>query len=383
MSGRADSGPQLWDQVVGHGAVKHALMRAVEQDRVNHAYLFAGPSAVGKFIVARVFAASILCGEGGCGTCNVCRRVMEEKHPDVTVIRPVGKNIPVEQIRELRMDAFKKPVESDRKIFVIKNAERMWEDGASTLLKVLEEPPGDLVFILVTANPGSVLSTIRSRCQEIDFSLVPLEELKDYIVERKGISPERAELVARLTGGVLGRALDWCDEPWRLARRDNVVRTARALKRADLNQALEMAAELYREVRAPLDEIALGYKERRAELDDGTLDDGILRKISRELDDECKREQIKEEIRAVKEILQTLAWWYRDILILKEGGDPALVVNLDLSREIEGEAEDLPVVKLIGCIDLVGESMRASEQNVPAQLNIESTLLGIQEVLYA
>jgi len=373
----------LWDNVVGHAAVKRSLQKAVEQGRVNHAYLFTGPSGVGKFMVARAFAAAILCPDGGCGECNVCRRVMGEKHPDVVVVRPAGKNIPVDTIREMRMSAFRKPLEGASRVYIIKNAERMWEEGASTLLKILEEPPANVVFILVTANPAGVIPTIRSRCQEIMFSMVPLDELSGYLQEVKGISPERAELVARLTGGVLGRALDWCDDSWRLSRRDNVVRAARALKRADLNQTLELAAELLQEVRAPVEEMLARYRGKKETLEDGTLDSDTARRLAKELDEECKREQIKEEIRGVKEILSTLAWWYRDILICEEGGDEKLLVNVDLKQEVEDEAVALPLASLLRCVDLIGEGMRAAEQNVPVLLNIESTLLGIQEELYA
>ncbi len=373
----------LWDDVVGHSAVCLALRRAVEQDRVNHAYLFTGPAAVGKFIVARTFAASILCPDGGCGVCNTCRRVMEEKHPDVTVLRPAGKNIPVEAIRAVRMDAFKKPSESDHKIYIIKNAERMWEEGASTLLKVLEEPPRNVIFILLSPGAGGLLPTIRSRCQEIRFANVPLDELKSYILERKDVTPERADLIVRLTGGVLGRALDWCDEPWRLTRRDNVIRTARALRRADLNHALEMAQDLYRDVRSPLDEVAASYRERKEEMADGALDDVTVRRICRDLDEKCKREQMKEEVRGVKEVLATLCWWYRDILIYGEGGDSSLLINGDLEQEIAEEAGALSPANLLKCVEILGEGIRAAEQNLPAQLNIESSLLGIQEALYA
>ena len=373
----------LWDDVVGHSAVCLSLRRAVEQEHVNHAYMFTGPSAVGKFIVARTFAASILCPHGGCGECNVCRRVMEEKHPDVTVVRPAGKNIPVETIRAVRMDAFRKPSESDHKVYIIKNAERMWEEGASTLLKVLEEPPGNVVFILVTASAGGVLPTIRSRCQEIRFTNVPADELKSYLLERKNVTPERADLIVRLTGGVLGRALDWCDEPWRLARRDNVIKTARALRRADLNHTLEMAQELYRDVRAPLEEVAVSYQDRKHSLADGSLDDATVRRMSKDLDEACKRGQLKEEIRGVKEVLSTLSWWYRDILIYGEGGDASLLVNRDLEQEIAEEAGALSPANLLKCIEILGESMKAAEQNVPVQLNIESALFGIQEALYA
>jgi DNA polymerase-3 subunit delta' len=373
----------LWDDVVGHGAIKRSLENAVEQGRVNHAYIFSGPSGVGKFMTARAFAAAMLCPEGGCGECNVCRRVVEEKHPDVLVVRPAGKNIPVETIRALRLDAFRKPAESDRKVYIIKNADRMWDEGASTLLKVLEEPPGNTVFVLISANPEGMLPTIRSRCQQINFSLVPAGELREYLIERKGVSAEKAELVVRLTGGVLGRALDWCDDPSRLSRRDSVLRMARSLKQADINQALEMAQELYREVRGPVEELASVYQERKKELADGALDDDTVRRLSKALDEECKREQLKEEIRGTKEILSTLAWWYRDILIFEEGGDSRLIVNVDLVEDISNEAEANPAQKVIGCIELLRNAMRAVEQNVPVQLNLESALLGIQEVLYA
>lgn len=373
----------LWDEVVGHTTVCHSLRRAVEQGHVNHAYLFTGPAAVGKFIVARTLAAAVLCPHGGCGQCNVCRRVMDEKHPDVTVVRPAGKNIPVETIRALRLDAFKKPSESDRKVYIIKNADRMWEEGASTLLKVLEEPPGSVIFILVTATGGGVMPTIRSRCQEIRFSNVPLDELKGYLLDHKDVTPERADLIVRLTGGVLGRALDWCDEPWRLTRRDNVIKTARALRRADLNHTLEMAQELYRDVRAPLEEVAASFQDRKHGIADGTLDDATVKRICREYDEECKREQLREEIRGVKEVLSTLAWWYRDILIYGEGADESLLVNRDLEQEVAREAGALAPSNLLRCIDILGDGMKAAEQNVPAQLNIESALFGIQEALYA
>jgi DNA polymerase-3 subunit delta' len=373
----------LWDDVVGHAAAKQSLLAAVEHERVNHAYIFTGPPAVGKFMVARAFAGAILCPDNGCGVCNTCRRVLEDKHPDVAVIRPAGKNIPVDTIREVRSDAFKKPAEADRKVYIFKNAEKMWEEGASTLLKVLEEPPANVVFILVTASPGAVLQTIRSRCQEVRFANVPTEELTRYLVENRSITEEKAALVSRLTGGVLGRALDWCDEPWRLERRDTVIRTARALRRSDLNRTLELAAELNKDVRSQVDGLAAFYEEKKEALADGSLDDATVSRMRKGLDEQQKREQLKQEIRGIKEVLSMLAWWYRDILIFKEGSDGELLANNDMQAEIADEADSLPVQKLLKGIELLSENMRAAEQNVPGQLNIESALLGLQEVLYA
>ena len=136
---------------------------------------------------------------------------------------------------------------------------------------------------------------------------------------------------------------------------------------------------------AKLTEIATQFDALNAELALPEIgnDAAALKRIGKDLDEECKREQIKEEIKGVKEIFSTLAWWYRDILIYGEGAGGALLVNRDLEDEIAEEAGALAPVKLLQCIDILGESMRAAEQNVPAQLNIESALLGLQEALYA
>jgi DNA polymerase-3 subunit delta' len=374
--------PDIWDRVAGQAVAKQTLKNAVERGRVSHSYLFSGPASTGKYTAALTLAAALLCEEGGCGRCNTCRRVLEGKHPDVTVVAPVGVNIPIETVRQMRLDAFKKPVEGSRRVYIIRNAERMREDAASTLLKVLEEPPGDVVFMLLTESESTTLPTIRSRCALVEFHPVPSAELALYLVETKGIEPDRADLIVRLTGGVLGRALDWCDEPWRMSRRDEVLRVARAIRRADMGRLLDMAGDLVREIRAPMDEIASVFAERRSDLEDGSIDDKLLRRISKELDEECKREQRREEARGVREILSTLAWWYRDILMLKVGASRDLLVNIDLEDKIAEEAEAVTPSKVIECMELIEESLRAIELNIPAQLNIESTLFGLQEIIH-
>jgi len=373
----------VWDAIAGHASVKKNLISAVKSGRLNHAYLFSGPSGVGKFLVAKAFAASILCPDGGCGTCDVCRRIFEEKHPDVTIIRPAGKNIPVDTIRKVRLNAYRRPLEGVKTIFIFKNAERMWEEGASTLLKILEEPPKNVIFILVTSNPSSILPTIRSRCMEVKFSMVPRKEVEASLVKVKKVSGEEAELIARLTGGVLGRAYTWCDEPWRLARREMVIKCARFLRRARVEDILEYARKITDEIGKSVVAVGELYGERKREIDNGTLDDGSRRMVLRELEEEGRREQSKEETRSLKEILETFEWWYRDILIFEEGVDMSLIVNVDYADEIRDEAAVLTPERLVACIEVIEESMRMAEQNVPVLLNLESTLLKIKEVLYA
>ena len=149
-----------------------------------------------------------------------------------------------------------------------------------------------------------------------------------------------------------------------------------------MGRLLDMAGDLVREVRAPMDEIASVFAERRSDLEDGSIDDKLLRRISKELDEECKREQRREEARGVREILSTLAWWYRDILMLKVGASRDLLVNIDLEDKIAEEAEAVTPSKVIECMELIEESLRAIELNIPAQLNIESTLFGLQEIIH-
>lgn len=373
----------LWDNIVGQHSAKLALGAACKSGRIKHAYLFTGPSGVGKFLTALVFSASLLCEDGGCGTCDTCRRVMEKKHPDVLILEPSGKNIPVEDIRQMRLEAFKRPVEGNLKVFIMKGAERMWEEGASTLLKVLEEPPGNVVFILVTAKVDALLPTIRSRCEDIKFSNVPREELRDYLVQRKGMALERAELVAGLTQGVLGKAAQWCEDERRFSRRQKVIHVALSLKKADLNTVLGMAEELYEEVKSPLEDIASRLAAEHEELTDGSLDGDLAKKLSKDLEVASRRERIKEENKGMKEIISTLSWWYRDILVLEEYNDSGLVVNKDMLAELEKEQEAISTEGLIHCLELLEESMKAVDRNVQPQLNLESTLLGVQEVLYA
>lgn len=373
----------LWDGIIGHAAIIAGLRAAVENNRVSHAYIFTGPQGVGKFMVASALAGAVLCHEGGCGSCNACRKVTEKIHPDLSIVRPEGKNIPVDTIRAMRLDSFMRPVEADRRVYIIRDAERMWDEGASTLLKVLEEPPAGVIFILVTDNRNAVLPTIRSRCQEIRFSRIPTDELARWLVENREISEENAGLIARLSSGVVGRALEWCDQGWRLARREKVINVARSLRIADIGEVLTMAADLQKEIRAPLEELSVEYASRKEGLDPEALHESVIRRVSREIDEELKRARIKEEARGALETLSTLSWWYRDILIYKEGASRELIINGDYEGEIAVEAGSLPTRKVLRSIEVINRSIRAIGQNVPLQLNLESALFGIQEALYA
>src|SRR6476620_9916166 len=188
--------------------------------RPHHAYVFAGPEGSGKSIAARAFVAALLCADGGCGACRACRLALADHHPNVFLVEPEGRDIHIDTIREeVWRHAYRTAPEPGRKVFVIREADRLSPAAADTMLKVLEEPPLDTVFLLLSARAQELPDTILSRCHVVVFAALP----ESFVVEElegEGVEPVRAQLVARLSGGNLGRARRMATDPEGLAFRD-------------------------------------------------------------------------------------------------------------------------------------------------------------------
>ena len=160
----------VWDDLVGQERATTHLRRAVAAGSVAHAYLFVGPTGAGKKSAARALACALFCGDGACGSCRECKRVRNNAHPDLHVLSPEGVTYVVSQIRDIVRDVHLKPAEASRKIYVIEDADRFNDASASAFLKTLEEPPADVVMILLAREYDDVLPTIASRCQVVRFS---------------------------------------------------------------------------------------------------------------------------------------------------------------------------------------------------------------------
>ena len=174
--------------------------------RPHHAYVFAGPEGSGRSLAARAFVAALLCPDGGCGHCRACRLALKDHHPNEFVIEPEGRDIHVDTIREeVWQPASRTAPEPGRKIFVIREADRLSPAAADTLLKVLEEPPADAVFLLMSARAHELPDTVLSRCHTVMFAALS----EAFVVAQltgEGVPEVRAKLAARLAGGNLGRA---------------------------------------------------------------------------------------------------------------------------------------------------------------------------------
>jgi DNA polymerase III subunit delta' len=198
------------------------LAGALKNDRVSHAYLFAGPEGADKEGCARAFVQALACervSPDACGACDGCRRVAAGSHPDVTWIlseverlerKLIGRSdlegapsreIKIGQIRELQSRLSLTPLVMRRKAAVIVDADRMTAPAQNALLKVLEEPPAGSTLILISSAPDVLLPTVRSRCTRISFAPPTLRAVAEAIGRERKLDPEAATLVARLSGG--------------------------------------------------------------------------------------------------------------------------------------------------------------------------------------
>ena len=194
--------------LLGNDRLKKNLEESLAKGRISHFYLISGPAGSGKRTLANLLAAAILCREGNrpCLGCHVCRRVLENNHPDfITVEDPEHKTTAVKIVRQFREDVFIRPNESDYKIYLF--PQELGLEGQNALLKILEEPPKYGVFILLSDNPDKLLPTVRSRCTELKMQAIPGELLKKQLQKDfPQATAEDLEAALRRSGGFLGQA---------------------------------------------------------------------------------------------------------------------------------------------------------------------------------
>jgi DNA polymerase-3 subunit delta' len=291
--------------VAGNTRIKRILKLALERGRVPNSLIFAGPAGVGKSDLAINLAKTLNCQtrtDDACDACPSCRAIDAGAHPDVLVLTAEVRDVKIEQTRLLKQMAYLRPMMGRRRVFVIEEAENLNEPSANSLLKVLEEPPHFTTIILVTASPFRLPATIRSRCQTLTFSAIGREEIEEILRERE-ISPDQARILALLVEGNLERALDL---DW-----DEV----RALK--------EEAWGLFE---------ALSSADRSSQ---------FLERFG------SVPKAVQEEFGRVLEVFSSFA---RDLLLLRLGADPGLLLNPDFEDRLRGASEAWSRDRLLGVL---------------------------------
>src|SRR5450759_2899721 len=199
--------------IYGHEKQIGILQKALTQKRIGHVYLFSVIPAVGKKTLAGEFAKALNCEKedalhDSCGECLSCRKIKQGSHPDVFSVEAEGQFIRINAIREIQEQMKFKPLEARWRVFVIDNADKMNDQAANALLKTLEEPPPANILILVTAKPYTLPSTIISRCRHISFNPLSIDTVAQFLIERMNMEKKNALLLAGLSGGSIGQALE-------------------------------------------------------------------------------------------------------------------------------------------------------------------------------
>jgi DNA polymerase-3 subunit delta' len=339
------------------------LLRAAVEEP-SHAYLFHGPRGVGKREAALALAGELL---------GDARRVERRAHPDLYVLEPLGDQIRIDEIRALRRDLHMRPFEASRRTYLVFGADRMNDDASDALLKDLEEPPEYATIVLVADELGPLPETIRSRCQLVPFRRLSERAVREAVAARApGLSPEEVTSVARVAGGRLDRAERLLD-PAAAERRATLIDVARAVYREPAFEPAEAAERLLDGIRAH------GLTAREAaEADLEGLD-----LPTREAEQRVRRAQRGAERDELLAVLEELAGWYRDLVVVAVGAGSA-ALHVDRLADLKEDATRERTVGAERACEHVRDAWRRLEEfNLNASLALEALFIRLRGELAA
>ena len=307
-----------FENIIGQDFAKKYLTNSIKKNKLNNAYMFEGMDGIGKKKFADELSKLLLDYE------NL------ENSPDYVLIKPDGYSIKIAQIRNLQSDIVIRP-HKDYKIYIINNAEKMTVEAQNALLKTLEEPPNYAIIILVTNNKESLLETIKSRCDIIKFSPIPIEDLKRYLINT-GIEEERAQLLAIFSRGSIENALNLSQS------------SEFSMMREDIQQYIQIM-----------------------------LDKNIVEILNIPNNMEKYRGKIIA-------LLDMMINYFRDIILLKENVNKNMLINVDKLVFIQNMSGKISYSQLSKIIDIIEDAKSKIKSNCNFNISIQVMSLNIYEV---
>lgn len=341
---------RTFDGILGNEPALRMLEKALAGGN-SHAYLFHGPPGVGKRTVARLFGAALVAGEDKAAEDRARRGL----HPDLVEVLPEGAFTTIGQVREVLRQAASRPFEGVRRVFLLE-ADSFNVQAANALLKTLESPEGETVFVLLAASREGVLPTITSRAQALRFNPVPVAEVARFLEERGSLEPE---LAAALGRGSVGLSVRYAEET-----------ELRELREAVFGAAFGVSGDYEERHRAAAGIVA------RAEAVGAAREAAVLEEFEdpdRRAKERAKRAGRAARDGAVREALDLIALLYRDAAVVAAGAE-GLVANVDKLEGIRAKVLERPEADWAGASSGVGEARAALTYNVSAEAILEVAL---------
>lgn len=236
----------MFDEISGNEQIKGELRKSLKENKVSHSYMFVGIEGIGKQMTAKAFAQMILCineEERGCQKCKSCIEFQSHNHPDFLYIEPDGNSIKIEQIRYLQRKIQEKPIISDRKVYIINDADKMTKEAQNCLLKTLEEPPEYSTIILIGSNENAFLNTIKSRCMIMTFKPISSDLIKKYMEETYGMQNISENMLEAFQGSI-GKAINLKDKK---EQYEKIEKAIQEMDTKNIIDCLQLCEDIYKE----------------------------------------------------------------------------------------------------------------------------------------
>ncbi|MDO4899728.1 DNA polymerase III subunit delta' [Actinomyces sp.] len=365
-------------------AAPPAAASAVDASAMTHAWLVTGPPGSGRSVAARAFAAALQCTgeEPGCGACKACRDVLSGAHPDVVRLATDKLLITIDEVKALIGEAQRRPWTGNWRVILVEDADRMAERTTNVLLKSIEEPPPQTVWILCTPSADDVLPTIRSRCRLVTLRIPPADAVAELLVRRDGADPELAVRAARASQSHIGLARHLAVDAGAWERRRRLLLAPVSLR--SVGDAVLAAADL---VDAAEDEASRATTERDAAeraallralgIEEGGRIPPSLRAQVRQLEEDQKRRARRARTDVLDRAMIDLLSFYRDVLAVQLGSDVEQV-NIDLSEAVAQVATSTGPRQSLARIGAIEECRTRLRSNAAPLLAVESLMVQLR-----